>query len=690
MTLRRSLRRPLAALLLSGAALALTAAAPAPTLIDTGIDLKGVDKSVKPGDDFFAYANGTWIKTTEIPADRSSYGSNAILSERVDKEVADLIQGAAQSHAKAGSEAAKIADYYAAFMDEAGIEAKGTTPLKPGLDKIAAITDHKTLSTYLGGQMRADVDVMNSTQLRTDNLFGLWVAADFDHPTTYSPFILQGGLSLPNREYYLSDAPRMEAIRTAFKAHIVKVLTLAGMPDADAKAARIFDLENKIAHVHASVTDTEDPAKGNNHWSRADVDAKAKGIDWSAFLKASGLAGQKTFVVWQPAAFTGEAAIVAATPIDTWKDYLAFHYIDRNSGVLTKAFVDERFAFYGKTLSGTPALQVRWKRGVASTNTALGEAVGKLYAAKYFPPSSKAEVQKIVATLLAAFDKRIDALDWMSPATKTEAKAKLHALQVGVGYPDHWKSYAGLTIVKGDAFGNFQRAALYDSRQKVAMLGKPVNRGEWVMNPQLVNAVNLPILNALNFPAAELQPPHFDPKAPAAVNYGYVGATIGHEISHSFDNDGSQFDATGKMRNWWTKGDFAHFTASGAALAKQFDGYCPFPDVCVKGEQTLSENIADVAGLSASYDAYRASLGGKPALVVDGYSGDQQFFLAFAQSWRNKTREAALRQQVLTDGHAPAQYRALTVRNLDAWYGAYDVKPGDALYLSPKDRVKVW
>ena len=645
---------------------------------------------MKAGDDFFAYANGTWIKTTEIPSDRSSWGTNQILSERVDKEVEDLIQGAAQSHPKAGSEAAKIADYYAGYMDEAGIEAKGTAPLKSGLEKIAAITDHKALSTYLGGQVRADVDVMNNTKLSTDNLFGLWVAADFDHPTTYSPFILQGGLSLPNREYYLSDSPRMEAIRGAFKAHIAKVLTLAGIADADAKAQRIFDLENRIAQVHASVTDTEDPEKGNNHWSRTELDAKAKGIDWSAFLAASGLSGQKTFVVWQPAAFTGEAAIVAATPIDTWKDYLAFHYIDRNSGVLTKAFVDERFAFYGKTLSGTPALQVRWKRGVASTNNALGEAVGKLYAAKYFPPSSKAEVQKIVATLLAAFDKRIDALDWMSPTTKATAHAKLHALKVGVGYPDNWKSYAELTIVKGDAFGNAQRAALYDSRQKVAMLGKPVNRGEWVMNPQLVNAVNLPILNALNFPAAELQPPHFDPKAPAAVNYGYVGATIGHEISHSFDNNGAQFDATGRMRNWWTKGDFAHFTASGAALAKQFDGYCPFPDACVKGEQTLSENIADVAGLSAAYDAYKASLGGKPAPVVDGYSGDQQFFLAFAQSWRNKTREAALRQQVLTDGHAPAQYRALTVRNLDAWYGAYDVKPGDALYLAPKDRVKVW
>jgi predicted metalloendopeptidase len=678
------LRRALASSLLAASVMMLLAA-------DVpGIDVAGMDRSVKPGDDFFAYANGTWLKTTEIPADRSSWGSNGALSERVDQEVSDLIQGAAKARAKSGGEAAKIADYYASYMDEAGIEAKGASPLKPGLEKIAAIKDHRSLSSYLGSTLRADVDVMNNTRIATDNLFGLWVAADFDQPTKYSPFLLQGGLSLPNREFYLQDNPRMAAIRDAFKAHIAKVLTLAGVPDAEAKAGRIFDLENKIAHVHASLTDTEDPAKGNNHWTRAEFDSRAKGMDWDAYLGAAGLSGQKRFVIWQPAAFTGEAALVASVPLETWKDYLAFHYIDRNSGVLSKAFVDERFAFYGKTLSGTPQLTARWKRGVAATNGALGEAVGKLYAAKYFPASSKAAVNGMVKNILAAFDKRIDGLDWMAPATKVEAKAKLKALKVGIGYPDHWKSYAGLTVVKGDAFGNAQRAALFDSQTKLARLGKPVDRGEWVMNPQLVNAVNLPILNALNFPAAELQPPHFDPKAPAAVNYGSIGAIIGHEISHSFDNNGAEFDSKGRMRDWWTKADFAHFNASGKALAAQFDTYCPFKDTCVKGEQTLGENIADVAGLAAALDGYHASLKGKPAPVVDGFSGDQQFFISFGQTWRNKTREAALRQQVLTDGHAPAQYRALTVRNNDAWYPAFNVKPGETLYLAPKDRVKVW
>jgi putative endopeptidase len=652
-----------------------------------GIDTAGMDRSVKPGDDFFAYANGTWTKTTDIPADRSSWGIGGELSELTDKRTAELIQTAGKAK---GAEAKKIADYYASYMDEAGIEAKGLAPLKPTLAKIAAIDDRKALSAYLGSTLRVDVDVMNATRYSTDNLFGLWVAADFKDPTRYNAFLLQGGLSLPNREYYITDNPRMVAIRQAFTAHVAKVLSLAGVADAEAKAARIVALETAIAKTHWSVTDTSDPSKGYNPWSRADFDAKAKGIDWSAYFGAAGLSTQKRFVAWQPSAIAAESALVDSTPIETWKEYLAFHLIDRNAGVLPKAFTDERFAFYGKTLSGTPAMPARWKRGVAATNGALGEAVGKLYVAKYFPPADKAGVQAMVKNLLAAFSKRIDGLDWMSPATKKEAQAKLKALKVGVGYPDHWRDYSGLKVVKGDALGNAWRAQLFDSRYKIARLSKPVDRGEWVMNPQLVNAVNLPVLNALNFPAAILQPPHYDPAATAAENYGAIGATIGHEISHSFDNDGSQFDSKGRLRDWWTKADFAHFSASGKALAAQFDTYCPFAEVCVKGEQTLSENIADVAGLQAAYDGWKLSLGGKPAPVSQGMSGDQQFFVAFAQSWRNKTREAALRQQVLTDGHAPAQYRALTVRNLDAWYAAFDVKPGEKLYLAPADRVKVW
>ena len=675
---------------LFASSLMLAACSPAPVTFGSGIDAAGMDTAVKPGDDFFAYANGAWDKSAEIPTDRSTWGGNAILAEQVDKDVAALIEGAGKGSPEAGSQGALIADFYKAYMDEAGIEAKGLEPLKAELASIDAIKDKKGLSSYFGSTLRAECDVMNATQLTTDSLFCLWIAADFDKPDTYAPFLMQGGLSLPDRDYYLADSPRMAGVRDAFKTHIEKVLTLAGVADAKAKAQRIFDLETKIAGAHASVDDTSDPAKGNNHWTRADLDAKAPGMDWAAFLDTAKLAGQMSFVAWQPAALTGESALVAATPVATWKEYLAFHYIDRNSNQLPKAFVDARFDFYGKTLSGTPQLQERWKRGVAGTNAALGEAVGHLYADKYFPPASKAAVQEMVANITAAFEKRIDALDWMDPATKKEAKAKLAVLKVGIGYPDRWKSYEGLEVDPADAFGNVQRAALSDSDQKIARLGQPVDRGEWVMNPQLVNAVNLPILNALNFPAAEMQPPHFDPKAPAAVNYASIGAIIGHEISHSFDNNGALFDSTGRMRNWWTTEDFAHFTASGDALAKQYDAYKPFPDLALNGKLTLSENIADVAGLAAAYDAYRTSLGGKEGPTVAGVTGDQQFFISFAQTWRYKAREAAMRRQVLTNGHAPAPYRALTVRNLDAWYTAFDVKPGDKLYLAPAERVKVW
>jgi putative endopeptidase len=681
------------ALTLSGIGLSSCSPAKPPepaAAVQTGVDKAGMDVAVKPGEDFFVYSNGAWDKATEIPADRSSWGGNQILGEQVDNDVRAIIEGAAASSPAAGSTEAKIGDFYAAFMDESGIEAKGIEPLKPVLDQIAAIKDKKSLSAYLGSTLRADVDVMNNTRYATDNIYGLWVAADFDEPTKYTPFLLQGGLSLPSRDYYIADSDRMKGIREAFKAHIATVFDLAKIPDATKRADKIFDLETKIAKAHVSIVETGEPKNGQNHWPRADFDKKAPGMDWAAFLDAAGLSAQQNYVVWQPAAFIAESKLVTSVPVDTWKDYLAFHYIDRNSGLLSKAFVDERFNMYGKTLSGTPALTDRWKRGVAVVNGSLGEAVGKLYVEKHFPASSKAAVQEMVKNITVAFEKRIDALDWMDPATKKEAKAKLAVLNVGIGYPDKWRDYSALDVKKDDAFGNAQRAAKFDSDFKIARLGQPVDRGEWVMNAQLVNAVNLPILNALNFPAAELQPPHYDPNATAAVNYASIGSIIGHEISHSFDNDGSQFDSTGRMRNWWQKTDFEHFSASGKALADQYSAYKPFPDLNLNGELVLGENIADVAGLAATYDAWKESLGGKEAPVVDGFTGDQQFFIAFAQAWRNKAREAAMRQQVLTDVHAPAHYRALTVRNLDAWYPAFDVKPGDALYLDPKDRVKVW
>ncbi len=660
-------------------------ATPAP-----GIDLAGIDRTVLPGDDFFAFANGAWSKRTDIPADRSSWGTGGILAEQTARRTADLIAEAAKQNAPAGSDARKVGDYYASFMDEAGIEARGLEPLRPKLAAIAAIHDARSLATNLGASLRADVDVLNSTDLDTDNLFGLWVAQDLDDPTHYVPFLLQGGLELPDRDYYLSSSPRMAEVRATYQAHITSVLTLAGVADAAGKAVRILALEKKIAEAHASREDTEDVKKGNNHWTEAELVARAPGLDWSVFLSAAQLSKRPVFVVWQPRAVTGIAALVKSQPLDVWKDFLTFHAIEHHASFLPKRFVDASFAFYGKTLSGTLEQRDRWKRAVDQTDQALGEVVGKLYVARYFPPAEKARAEEMVRNVVAAFARRIDALDWMAPKTKEHAKAKLAVLKVGVGYPDTWRDYSGLQVSADDAYGNVERASLFEYRRNLNKLTQPVDRGEWVMNPQLVNAVNLPAMNALNFPAAILQPPGFDPARPSVMDYGAAGATIGHEICHSFDDQGALFDATGKLNNWWTDDDLAHFRASSAALIAQYDAYRPFGDVHVNGKQTSSENIADVAGLNAAYDAYRLSQGGKEAPTVQGLTGDQQFFLSFAQSWRFKIREAAARQRIVTDGHAPAQYRADTVRNLDAWFTAFDVKPGQALYLDPASRVRVY
>jgi predicted metalloendopeptidase len=655
-----------------------------------GLDLVGMNKRVAPGDDFYAYANGTWLKTVAIPPDRTSTGVGPDLAELTLHRNHELIAATTKSEAPAGSETRKIADYFATFMDEAGIEKKGLEPLRPTLARIAALKDRHELARLLGETLRADVDVLNNSHYDTPHLFGLWVAQDLSDPAHYSPFILQGGLGLPDREFYLASSPRFVEIRKQYQAHLGKLLGLAGLGDADKRAARVFELERRIAQAHVSRVETEDVEKGNNHWSRADFDKRARGLDWQAYFTAAHLEKQASFVVWQPSALINMATLVESEPLEAWKDWLTAHAISDAAAVLPKAIVDEDFDFYGRILSGTPKPLDRWKRAVRSTDEALGEAVGKLYVAKYFPPSEKARAAAMVKNELAAFAKRIDKLAWMAPQTKEKAKAKLAALKVGVGYPDKWRDYSGLEVVRGDAFGNLQRARRFEYERNLNKLGQPVDRGEWVMNPQLVNAVNLPAMNALNFPAAILQPPFFDPSRPAAMDYGATGATIGHEISHSFDDQGALFDAEGRLNNWWTAEDFAHFKASSAELAKQYDTYHPFPDIAVNGKLTSSENIADVAGLAAAYDAYRTELGGKAAPTWQGLSGDQQFFISFAQSWRTKIREQVARQRILTDGHAPAEYRGDTVRNLDAWYEAFAVKAGQKLYLAPAARVRVW
>lgn len=680
-----------AAVALTLATSSLSAASPAATPAPSprGLDLAGIDRSVAPGDDFFRYANGAWLKATEIPPDRSSYGPAEQLTELTAERTAELVRNAAAT-AAVGSEARKIGDYYASFMDEAGIEKKGLEPLQPALRRIDAIKDRAGLAQALGATLRADVDVLNNTNLHTENLLGLWVAQDLDDPARYVPFLLQGGLGMPDRDYYLDSSAKMAEVRSKYQAHIAAVLTLAHLPDPQGSATRIFDLERRMAEAHWSRAQSEEVLKGDNHWARKDFGQRAPGLDWPVFFGAAGLAHQSEFVVWQPSALTGLSALTASVPLQTWKDYLRFHAIEGNAAYLPKSFVEEYFAFHGRVLSGTPQLRPRWKRAMADTNNALGEAVGKLYVQRYFPPGEKARAEGLVRNLLRAFAARIDRLDWMVPETRARAKAKLTTLKVGVGYPDKWRDYSGLRVVRGDALGNAERAALFEYQYNLGKLGRPVDRSEWCMTPQTVNAVNLPAMNALNFPAAILQPPFFDPDRDAVMDYGATGATIGHEISHSFDDQGALFDASGRLKNWWTKSDFAHFEAAGARLVAQFDAYRPFPDIAVNGKQTLSENIADVAGLSVAYDAWRLTLKGKPAPGAAGFSGEQLFVLSFAQSWRQKIREPALRQRIVTDGHAPAEYRADTVRNLDPWYDAFNVEPGQKLYLAPAARVRVW
>ncbi|HEX3821947.1 MAG TPA: M13 family metallopeptidase [Candidatus Sulfotelmatobacter sp.] len=655
-----------------------------------GIVAANIDRAVKPGDDFYLYANGAWIKRAQIPADRAGVDIWTKLEDLSNQQTSDLIAEMAKSNAAAASKERKVADLYNSYMNEAAIEARGMTPLRPHLDAIAAIHDKKELARALGETLRADVDALNNTNFHTPNLFGMWVAPGFNDSEHYTAYLMQGGLQLPDREYYLADSEHMKKTREEYLAHISAMLKLAGFSETDTRAKRILDLEHAIAETQLSLAENDDIHKANNAWKKADFPAKAPGLDWAEYFRGAGLSRVDSFIVWQPTAFTGESALVASQPLETWKDWLSFHVIDGYSGVLPKNFADARFEFFGKTLSGTQEQRPRWQRAVFTVDDYLGDVVGEAYAQKYFPPEAKAQADAMVANIIAAFRKRIEALTWMNPATKAEAEAKLSTLYVGIGYGESWHDYSNYEVKADDLFGNIWRGNLADYQRQVARLGKAVDKKEWSMTPQTVNAVNLPLQNALNFPAAILQPPFFDPQASAAANYGAIGTVIGHEISHTFDTEGSTFDSKGRVRNWWTPDDLKHFDEATARLAAQYDTYKPFPDLAVNGKQTLAENIADVAGIAAAYDGYKASLAGKPAPEEDGFSGDQQFFLAFAQNWGEKLRDAALRRQVMTDGHAPGEYRAETVRNIDAWYGDFDVQQGEKLYLAPEDRVRIW
>lgn len=653
------------------------AAAAKPQYGTWGYDASGMDKTAKPGDSFFDYANGNWAKTTEIPADRSSWGSMQILRDLSDQRTREIIEEAAKAKGPKGSVSQKVGDLYASFMDEAAIEAKGTAPLKPFLAKVDAIKDKSDIARIFGefGQINITAPV------------GVGVIQDLKKNDEYGVYLGQGGLGLPDRDYYFDD--KYAAQRDAYVKHIGTMLKLAGISEPEARAQRIYDLEKKIASSHWTQVEQRQIDKLYNPMTLADLQKTMPGFDWAAYFKATGIPMQARYIVTTPSALTGAAKLVGDEPLQTWRDYLTFRVIADAAPMLPKAFAEESFAFNGKTLQGTPQLKDRWKRGVDLVGNSLGEAVGELYVAKYFPPEAKAKMDALVKNIIKAMDHRLASLEWMSPETKVKARAKLAAFTPKIGYPEKWRDYSALEVVPGDALGNAERATRFEYFRQVAKLGKPVDRSEWGMTPQTVNAYANPLLNEIVFPAAILQPPFFDPNADDAVNYGAIGAVIGHEITHHFDDQGRKFDATGNLADWWTAEDVARFKTLTDKVVKQYGEYEPLPGHKVNGELTLGENIADLAGLRIAYDAYKMSLGGKEAPVIDGYTGDQRFFLGFGQVWRNKMRDAAIQQQIATNPHTPGHYRPLVVRNFDEWYKAFDVKDGK-LYLTPEQRIKVW
>jgi putative endopeptidase len=676
------------ALIAGGISIAAIAAAPRkaadpankPKLGSFGVDLTSMDKAVKPGDDFYKYVNGAWNARTEIPADRSNWGGFNILRDLSDQRTRSIIEEVSKGKNAPGSVNQKVGDFFGSFMDEAAIEAKGMAPLQPVLSGIAAIQTPSDLSRAMAMANRLGI----STPM------GIGVEQDLKDNTQYSAYLGQGGLGMPDRDYYLVDNPKFVETRAKYKAHIAAMLKLSGVADSDAKAAGIYELERKIAATHWTQAESRQIDKLYNPMTLAELSAKMPAVDWPLFLQTAGLGAQKQVIATQVSALDGAAKLLASEPIAVWKDYLTFHSIKGAAGMLPKALVEEDFAFDGKVLGGTPQLKDRWKRGVDLVNATMGEAVGQVYVARYFPPASKAKADVLVKNLIKAMDVRLSKIEWMDPATRVKARNKLAAFTPKIGYPDKWRDYSTLTVTRGDAFGNALRATEFEYARQLAKIGKPVDRSEWGMTPQTVNAYANPLLNEIVFPAAILQAPFFDPNADAAVNYGAIGAVIGHEISHHFDDQGRKFDEKGNLSEWWTPEDVKRFEALTADVVKQYGEYEPLPGQKINGELTLGENIADLAGITIAYDAYKLSLGGKPAPVIGGYTGDQRFFLGFGQVWQSKIRDAALLARLTTDSHSPGQFRPYVVRNIDAWYGAFGVKAGEKLYLAADKRARIW
>jgi len=644
-----------------------------------GINLADGDKSVKPGDDFYQYSVGSWLNTNQIPADRTSWSTFVVLADEAEKQLRQIVEGL-PANAAAGSNEQKVGDYYRAYNDTDAIEKLGLTPVKPALDAIASVRTYEDVARLMG---RPDMPV------RTPVREGITV--DQKNPDRYIVAVTQSGLGLPERDYYLKDDPKLVEIRAQYQAHIERMLTLAGEKNGAEQAKSILDLETQIAKIHWPVAKRRERDLTYNLRTREELEKLAPSYPWQAQLAAAGIADQREFVVRELDAVEGLAKMFTTVPVATWRSYLTYHFLATTADTLPKAFDDERFSFYGRTLNGQPQQRDRWKRAMGAIDNSLGEALGQLYVAKYFPPDSKAKMLALVENLRAAYAERVKSLTWMSESTKKAALEKLATFRPKIGYPDKWRDYSALEVRAGDAYGNSIRAAVWDWNRDVNRLGKPTDRDEWGMTPQTVNAYYNPTFNEIVFPAAILQPPYFDPNADAAVNYGAIGGVIGHEMGHGFDDQGSKSDARGILRTWWAPEDESAFKKLVDNLAVQYDGYTALPGLNVNGRLTLGENIGDLGGLSVALEAYHLSLKGKPAPVLDGLSGEQRFFLSWAQAWRNLTRDERLRVQVMSDPHSPPKFRVNgVVRNMDAWYSAFGIQPGDKLYLPPEQRVHIW
>ena len=645
---------------------------------DFGLDLTAAKPAVKAGDDFFAHANGKWYDTFVIPEDRASYGIFTTLDEVSQQRVRGIIEQAAAAHPAQGSPEQKIGDFYASYMDQAAIDAAGLGPIQEDLDRINAAKTRQDIAVLFGSP-------------GFQSTFGAGISPDLRNPNIYTVEVGQGGLGLPDRDYYVKDDPQLKQIRVKYEEYVAQMLALAGIADGKAKAHNIVAFETAVAKVSWPIEKRREVDAMYNPRTVDQLVKYAPGFEWRAFLTASELGSRKDIVLAELTAIRDIAKVFAQTPLPTLKDYLTFHHLNGNAPVLPQKFDDLRFGFYGVTMRGQPKQRERWKRAVDNVNGALGEQVAQVYVAKYFPPASKAKMEQLVANLLASLGERVDALGWMTPETKKRAHEKLATFLPKIGYPDKWKDYSTLEIKRGDPVGNAKRAALWDWNRQLARLDKPVDRTEWMLLPQEINAYYNPQNNEIVFPAAILEPPFFDPKADPAVNYGAIGAVIGHEIGHGFDDQGRKFGPDGSLMDWWTAQDAKAFTERTDKLVKQYSGFEPLPGLKVNGASTLGENIGDLGGLNMAYTAYHKSLNGKEAPVIDGLTGDQRFFLSWAQVWRAKYRDGVLREQVLSDVHSPAYFRVNgTVRNMEAWYRAFDVKPGDKLYLPPEERVSIW